>query len=359
MTALTYKHNVLSVIYVTLNLVFVLRVNLISVYFVKENSFIYSLIMTGVRSFLMKTVPAYHLEPEQTPAFRAQSNITVFPRLLVIQFQLCTPDTMSSFVSKLRQILERGHRDFKEMLAGHVPTKLGCLQVDELPLLIVSNVSSRPMRIAVIDTMKYLKLIPTKILTQNNGANEVDLYLNNENLPRFLDDVILGQYQARQVFHQGRLDLVAARMEVRVSKENNIWYMPMEETQHLNLANILRTKAELNGEAPQTPPKRSNPYQIIQKIKKARENRSTTGPTTSAPPTTPKPTDHDDTWEDDQELIQILNDSVEQAEPPASSSPTTQETSIPIAISSLTALLESVQGVCADALRSCRQLQSK
>ncbi len=122
---------------------------------------------------------------------------------------------------------------------------------------------------------------------------------------------------------------------------------------------MIKTKAELNGTAPPTPQKRSNPYQIIQKIKKARENRSTTGPTTNARPSTPKPTDHDETWEDDQELIQILNDSVEQAEPPVSSLPTTQETNIPIAISSLTALLEAVQGVCADALRSCKQLQSK
>jgi len=315
--------------------------------------------MTEVRSFLMKTVPAYHLEPEQTPAFRAQSNITVFPRLLVIQFRLCTPDQMHSFVAKLRLILERGHREFKEMLAGHVPTKVGCLQVGELPLLIISNVSSRPMRIAIIDTMKYMELIPTKILTQNNGANVVDLYLNDEKLPRFLEDVILGQYQARQVFHQGQVDLAAARAEVRLSRENNIWYMPMEESQHLQLENILKTKAELNETAVPTPPKRSNPYQVIQKIKKARENQSTTGHTTNAPPPPPTPTDQDETWEDDQELIQILNDSAVQAETPGSSLPTTQATNIPIAISSLTALLEAVQGVCADALRSCRQLQSK
>ena len=210
MTALNNKHNVLSVIIATLNLASVLRVNQTSVFFVNENLYIYSLTMTEVRSFLMKTVPAYNLEPEQTPAFRAQSNITVFPRLLVIQFRLCTPDQMHSFVAKLRLILERGHREFKEMLAGHVPTKVGCLQVGELPLLIISNVSSRPMRIAIIDTIKYMELIPTKILTQNNGANVVDLYLNDEKLPRFLEDVILGQYQARQVFHQGQVDLAAA-----------------------------------------------------------------------------------------------------------------------------------------------------
>ena len=263
---------------------------------------------------------------------------------------------MHSFVAKLRLILERGHREFQEMLAGHVPIQVGCLQVEELPLLIISNVSSRPMRIAIIDTMKYLELIPTKILTQNNGASTVDLYQNDKKIPRFLEDVILGQYQARQQFHQGQLDLAAARAEVRVSKENNIWYMKMEDSQHLNLAKVLKTKAELDGTAAPAPPKRSNPYQVIQKIKKARENQSTTGPTTSAPP---PPTPQEEEWEDDQELIQILNDSEVQAETPGSSLQTTLETNIPIAISSLTALLEAVQGVCADALRSCRQLQSK
>ena len=342
----------------TLNPVFVLRENLISVYFVNENLFISILTMTEVRSFLMRTVPAYHLEPEQTPTFKAQSNIMIFPRLLVIQFRLCTPDQMHSFVAKLRMILEKGHQDYQEMLAGHVPIQIGCLQVEELPLLIISNVSSRPMRIAIIDTMKLVGMTLTKILTQSNGSNVVDLYQNDDNIPRFLEDVILGQYQVCQQFHQGQLDLVAARTEVRVSKENNIWYMKMEDSQHLNQAKVLKMKAELNGGAALVPPKRSNPYGVIQKIKKARENRSSTGHTTSAPPP-PTTTPQEEEWSDDQELLQILNDFEDQAEIPASSSQTTQVTSIPMPISSLTVLLEAVQGVCADVLRSCKQLQSK
>jgi len=254
------------VITVTHNRVCVLKGNQISVFFVKENLFIFNLTMMEVRSFLMRTVPAYRLEPEQTPAFKAQSNMTIFPRLLVIQFQLCTPEQMNSFVSKLQTILEQGHRVYQEMLAGHVPIQMGCLKVGELPLLILSNISSRPFRIAVIDAMKAVGLTPTKILTQNNGANVVDLYQNNENIPRFLDEVILGQYHLRQQFHQAQLDLVAARAEVRVSKENNIWYMTMQDSKHLNQAKVLKTKAELNQSAAPAPQKRSNPNEVIQKI---------------------------------------------------------------------------------------------
>ena len=314
--------------------------------------------MMEVRSFLMRTVPAYRLEPEQTPAFKAQSNMTIFPRLLVIQFQLCTPEQMNSFVSKLQMILEQGHRVYQEMLAGHVPIQMGCLKVGELPLLILSNISSRPFRIAVIDAMKAVGLTLTKILTQNNGANVVDLYQNDENIPRFLDEVILGQYHLRQQFHQAQLDLVAARAEVRVLKENNIWYMTMQDSKHLNQAKVLKTKAELNQSAAPAPQKRSNPYEVIQKIKKARENWSSTGPTTNAPPP-PTTTPQEEEWSDDQELLQILNDSEGQAEIPASSSQTTPVTNIPMPISSLIVLLEAVQGVCADVLHFCKQLQSK
>ena len=358
MTVLNNKLNVLSVISAILNFVFVKKETLKFVFSVKENLFISSLIMTQVPSFLRKAVPAFHLEPEQTPAFKAWTSMTIYPRLMIIQFLLTTPEEMNSIVSKLQMILEQGHQKYQEMLAGHVPISMGILKGAEHPLLILQNVSSRTFKLAVIDSMKTVGLVPTKILTQLNRAKVVDLYQNNNQTPRFLEDVILGVLHVRQVFHQGQLDLVGAQAEIQVPPRPNKWYMVMTESKHLNLANILKTKAQLEQDAAPVPQKRSNPYQVIQKIKKARENQSTTGPTTNAPKQQPTTQEEED-WGDNQELIQILNDSGEQAETPSSSLQTTQEMNIHTLTSSLRVLLEAVRGACDDALHFFNQPQSK
>ena len=257
--------------------------------------------MTQVPSFLRKAVPAFHLEPEQTPAFKAWTSMTIYPRLMIIQFLLTTPEEMNSIVSKLQMILEQGHQKYQEMLAGHVPISMGILKGAEHPLLILQNVSSRTFKLAVIDSMKTVGLVPTKILTQLNGAKVVDLYQNNNQTPRFLEDVILGVLHVRQVFHQGQLDLVGAQAEIQVPPRPNKWYMVMTESKHLNLANILKTKAQLEQDAAPVPQKRSNPYQVIQKIKKTRENQSTTGPTTNAPQQRPTTQEEED-WGDPKRL---------------------------------------------------------
>ena len=315
--------------------------------------------MTASPSFLKKIVPAYHLEPEQTPAFKVRSSMTIFPRLLVIQFMLPTVEIMHQFVSKLQLILEKGHREFQEMLAGHVPVQMGILKDhtnNDEPLLIISNVSSRPFRIEVIEAIEALNIQPKKLLIQTNAQRLVDLYMNDENLPRYLLDVVLGQLHQRQRFHRGQLDLVAAQAEIAVTPDSQEWYMPMTDSKHLNVARVLKTKAALDADAAPALPKRSNPYAVIAQIKKARVNQSTTGPTINAPP----PQETENPWSDnDEDFVQTLNDSVEPVAIPGSSSATTPVTNIHIATSSFVALLEAVQGVCADALRFCRQQQSK
>ena len=77
-TVLNNKLSVLSVCSVTHSLVYAKKVILNFVYFVNENLFTSNLTMTQVPSFLKKIVPAYHLEPEQTPAFKVRSSIVVF-----------------------------------------------------------------------------------------------------------------------------------------------------------------------------------------------------------------------------------------------------------------------------------------
>ena len=328
------------------------------VFFVNVNSFTYNLIMTTSQSFLKKIVPAYHLEQGQTPSFKAHNSMTIYPRLLVITFQLPTVDQMTQLVSKLQMILEKGHQDYQEMLAGHVPNQLRILKANEEPLLIMSNICSRPLKQDVISAMEALKIQPVKILTQQNAAKIVDLYMNNDHLPRFLHDVVLGQLHHRQRYHQTQMDLAAAQAEVAVTPSNQEWYMTMTDMKHLNKARFLKTKEQLDQEAGPAQPKRSNPYQVIQNIKKARVNKSTTGHTKSVPQQTTTTTE-EDPFSDDQEFLQTLNDSEVQVEIPASSSPTIQEMNIPTVISSLVVLLEGVQGACADALRSFKQLQSK
>ena len=286
--------------------------------------------------------------------------MTVWPQLLAIQFSLTTPKEMTSIVSKLQMILEQGHQKYQEMLAGYVPMSMGIMKAeDKHPLLVLQNVSSRTMKLSVIDAMKAVGLTATKIINQLNRAKYVDLYENQNQTPRFLEDVLLGQIHVRQLFHQGQIDIVAAQVELCVPPLPQEWYMVMTESSHLDKANILKTKEQLREQAPQptTPQKRSNPYQVIQKIKRARE-QSTTGRITNAP-RQEETTQEDPVWEDDQELIQILNDSEERAEIPGSSLPTTQETNIPTLISTLRVLLEAVRAACDVALLSFNQQQSK
>ena len=356
MIAQSSKPNVLSVITAIHFLVSVKKVIVLSVYFVNVNTCLFSLIMTSSLSFLKKIVPAYLLEPGQTPSFKAHNNMTIYPRLLVIAFQLPAVEEMNLLVSKLLMILEKGHRDYQEMLAGHVPNQMGILKVGEEPLLIMSNICSRPLKQDVIAALEVLNIKPVKILTQENAAKIVDFYLDNEHLPRFLYDVVLGQYHHRQRYHQAQMDLATAQAEVAVTPANQEWYMQMTDMKHLNKARFLKTKEQLDQEAGPAQPKRSNPYQVIQNIKKAKLNKLSTGHTTNVPQPT---TMEEELFSDDQEFLQTLNDSEVQAEIPASSSPTIQGTNTPTVISSLVVLLEGVQEACAGALLSLKQLQSK
>ena len=227
----------------------------------------------------------------------------------------------------------------------------------EEPLLIMSNICSRPLKTDVISAMEVLKIKPVKILTQENAAKIVDFYLDNDHLPRFLQDVVLGQYHHRQRYHQAQMDLATAQAEVAVTPSNQEWYMQMTDMKHLNKARFLKTKEQLDQEAGPAQPKRSNPYQVIQNIKKAKLNKLNTGHTTNVPQ--PMTVTEEDPFSDDQEFLQTLNDSEVQVEIPASSSPIIQEMNTPTVISSLVVLLEGVQEVCAGALLSLKQLQSK
>ena len=113
-------------------------------------------------SFLKPNVKAYHLETEDSPAFKAHTSISVLRRLLVIQFLLPSVELMTSLISKLQMILEQGHNVHKEMLAGHVPVEMGVLK-DSLagnnhPFLILQNISSRTMKEAVVKVLNVLKI---------------------------------------------------------------------------------------------------------------------------------------------------------------------------------------------------------
>ena len=349
------------IIYVIHRSVFVKTVIQNFVSFVNENFFTFSLTMTESLSFLKKIVPAYHLEQGQTPAFKVHSSMTIYLWLLVIQFQLPTVEVMASLVSKLQMILEQGHREYQEMLAGHVPIQMGILkdttEGNDHPLLILSNVSYRPFIIAVIGTVEALAIVPTKILTQNkHGKDGGSVHERRE------PSKVSGGCRARST---SRASTLSSESDGSSSGSSR------------SLSVSAQSGVVHGDDRKQTPKPRKNPQDQIttgsgcspspcKKIKSLPsnpENHKGKGKSVyywsyyKCP--SPTLTMNEELWSDNQEFVQILIDSVEQVKIPASSLPTIPVTSIPMPTSSLVALLEAVQGACANVLRFFKQPPSK